>query len=219
MVFDGYMNFAFYTSGRCTLLKNLIDRKNTDFISDLKFVFSESVHIKSIGNKLNDLGIDIVSCEYPTIGTKEEKGLAFSEQLLKCLIKYDIDYLFCNGTHILYGDILKKYKNKIITLHGAILPSYRGTMQLDKMIANNEFLLGTSAIFIDEGVDTGPIIMEAVIPIQAFYDNGYDIVLNTQIDMAFKIHKLLKHDKIKIFNNKVFIIGADYYEYGIYPKV
>ena len=43
---------------------------------------------------------------------------------------------------------------------------------LDKMLENGEFLLGTTAMFIDEGVDTGPIIIEADTPSEALYSMG-----------------------------------------------
>ncbi len=61
-----------------------------------------------------------------------------------------------------------RYKNRIINFHGALLPNWGGKRMLDKMIAANVFLLGSTAMFIDEGCGTGPIIMEAVVPLKAF---------------------------------------------------
>lgn len=90
---------------------------------------------------------------------------------------------------------------------------------LDKMIKKGEFLLGVTAKFIDEGTDTGPIIMEAVMPSRGVLENGYDAVLDLQIEMIHTVYRLLRDNKIKIDGKTVEIEGADYNCHGMFPKI
>lgn len=182
------------------------------FVKDTVLMITEDEQSEEMQDLLNKANIKYVYLPF-------QSTFEFSESFLLLLKEYKIDYVFCNGRHILKGNILKYYKNKIVNFHGALLPRYKGRMQLDEMLNEKEFLLGTSAIFIDEGVDTGPVIMEAVIPAEAFYKRGYDIVLDTQMELMDQVYILLAENRIKIENGRVIIEGARYEKFGIFPEI
>jgi len=133
--------------------------------------------------------------------------------------KNEVDYCFSFGNHILKGDILKEYKNKIINFHPSLLPSYPGRNAIDRAIEDNAPILGNTAHFIDEGIDTGPIILQSVISSEAFYKNGYDFILDLQIEMLFQLDKLLEKNCIEIKENKVKIKNANINASFIIPKI
>ena len=83
------------------------------------------------------------------------------------------------------GKLLEAYRNKIINFHPSLLPSYPGLNAIDKAIEGNSLLLGNTAHFIDEKVDTGPIIMQSILPISLF--NHYEDVLSLQIPCYFRL--------------------------------
>jgi phosphoribosylglycinamide formyltransferase-1 len=212
------MNYCFYVSGRATRLYKIIKCANENFIKKIKFVYSDSKdneYLKEILEKKNILYNlkDFYELEKP------DRNLKNSDNLLSLMKKNKIDYCFSFGGHILKGEILKEYKNKIINFHPSILPNYPGRNAIDKAISDNASILGNTAHFIDEGIDTGPIILQSVISSEAFYKYGYDFILDLQIDMLFILDKLLESKRIKVKGNKVRIINADITKSFIIPDI
>ncbi len=215
------MRISVYISGKSKRLVKYISKSKSD--NHICFVFSDSPIEPNLKELLDEYSIDCFSVDYRQLGnTTEEKRENFSECLLKELISRNIDYCISFGEHILVGEILQKYKNKIINFHPALLPMYKGAKAIDQAVADDSVLLvGNTAHFVDEGIDTGIIIMQSVIPLKAYFDNenDYDVILDLQIEMMEKIVKLIISDRIRIINDRVVIEGADYSTSHIYPNV
>lgn len=212
--------YAFYISGKSSrLLKYLNSTNNT---SHIHLVFSDCPIDKKLASVLSEKNIFSTSINYSDLDhSTTEKRHFLSEYLMRHLIDHNIDYCFSFGEHILVGDLLTKYKNKIINFHPSILPMYPGLNAIDQAIkANSTILVGNTAHFIDSSIDGGPIIMQSVIPLQAFFNNNnnYDIILDIQIEMLKKIITLLDSNRIQIINNKVIISGANYNIHHLYPE-
>ena len=62
--------------------------------------------------------------------------------------------------YIFNKELLDTPKHGSINLHGGRLPKYRGGSPLNWQIINNEKYIGISIIQMDEGIDTGPILLE-----------------------------------------------------------
>ena len=212
------IKLAFYVSSKATRLNKILDDKNFDLLNAVKVIFSDDDKNIYLKEKLNELNIEYVLLNYKDIvAERSKKNLVLSNTLLNTLTRYNIDYCFSFGAHILKGELLKEYENRIINFHPSILPAYPGIMSIDQAVEGNANLLGNTAHFIDSGVDTGPIIMQSVIHSTAFRENGYDAVLDIQIDMLYKIYDLLRKGKIKVVDNRVRIEGANYNTYSIFP--
>lgn len=142
-----------------------------------------------------------------------------SDFILEKLVEHGIDYCISFGSHILSGDLLKQYENKLINFHPAILPMFPGVKSIDQAVDHgNVLLVGNTAHFIDSGMDTGPIIMQSVIPLKAFRDTkDYDIVLDLQIEMLNKLLKVLEGNRLHFVNGYPVIEGADYNRNMIFP--
>jgi len=214
------MNFAFYISGKATRFNKLINDNNEKLLKLVKFVFSDSEENLYLIEKLNQLNIKYILLDYKKMEyEKSQKNFELSNCLLSYLRKFKVDYCFSFGGHILKGEILSEYKNRIINFHPSILPAYPGLRAIDQAIAEKANILGNTAHFIDEGIDTGPIIMQSIISVVAFQERGYDAVLDMQIEMLYKIVNLLIEDRIYVVNNSVKIEGANYNFHYILPYV
>ncbi len=58
---------------------------------------------------------------------------------------------------------VKKYENKVMNIHPSLLPAYAGGMDLnvhEEVLKRGCKITGTTLMFIDEGADTGPIILQ-----------------------------------------------------------
>lgn len=216
------MNIAFYISGKSGRLSKYLAQISEDDIKDIKLIFSDSILDNSLKTILNNYNISTVEIDYGNISgnTNKEKNLSLSNQMLSAFHNYSIDYCISFGSHILSGELLEDYTNRIINFHPAILPMFPGMNAIDKAKEfGNTLLIGNTAHFVDKGVDTGPIIMQSVTTMQAFLvDGDYDIVLDQQIPMLNKILKALKNKDIEVIGNRVIIKNADYLINHFYPE-
>ena len=219
------MNFAFYISGNSTRLKQFLNKSKAELIKDIKLVVSDGKMTEQQKLCLIQHEIPYKVVDYSFIAGKDrkEKNRILSDKILKSLKENGIDYCFSFGSHILSGDLLLEYKWKLINFHPSILPMYPGQNAIDQAIAHgNTFLVGNTAHFINEGIDTGNIIMQSVIPLYAFYENdkNYDIVLNIQVEMLQQLIQVIQERRLVIDKNgNVNILKADYNMYNIYPKI
>ena len=64
------------------------------------------------------------------------------------------------GNQIYREPIINLASNGCINLHTALLPKYRGLMPSFWVLRNGEYYTGVSVFFVDEGIDSGPIIVQ-----------------------------------------------------------
>lgn len=214
--------YAFYISHRSGRLYKFINQASTEVLSQIKLVVSDYDIVDELKNLLLDKQIPFVIINYPELAgdTNIIKNSELSDKMLELFEEYNIDYMFSFGSHILSGELLKKYENRLINFHPSILPMFPGKNSIDQAVNHgNTFLIGNTAHLMDEGMDTGKIIMQSVIPIQAFLEgNDYDVVLDIQIDMLNKLIYVLNEDRL-IVDGKAIIKGANYNKGVIFPEI
>ena len=76
-----------------------------------------------------------------------------------------------------YGNILPHYvieypKFGCINAHGSLLPKYRGAAPIERAIIDGESVTGITAMFMDDGLDTGDMILKLECPIESTDDAG-----------------------------------------------
>jgi methionyl-tRNA formyltransferase len=69
------------------------------------------------------------------------------------------------GNEIFKKPLLESAKYGVINLHSALLPKYRGLMPSFWVMRHNEEKTGVSVFFVDEGIDSGPIIIQKEVPL------------------------------------------------------
>jgi methionyl-tRNA formyltransferase len=111
------------------------------------------------------------SHEIPIFVGKPDKKLA-----KEFLNDFEIDIILSvNYIFLLTKEIFNYPKNGSINLHGSLLPKYRGRTPHVWAIINGESITGVTAHFIDDGCDTGDIILQCKVPILDT-DTGQDIL-------------------------------------------
>lgn len=94
--------------------------------------------------------------------------------------KNNIDYTFLTFNKLLKGNILKKYKNKIINFHPSLLPSYKGFGAIEKSFNDSTQFMGITSHFIDDTIDGGTIICQGIY-------HKTNLKKETQINEFFRI--------------------------------
>ena len=133
---------------------------------------------------------------------------AFDLELIKVLKSNKVELVVLAGfMRILTPAFLKAFPQRIINIHPALLPSFPGTHGQKMAFEYGVKFSGCTVHFVDEGVDSGPIIIQSVVPV---YDD------DTEESLAVRILKeehriypqaiqLIAEHRIKIAGRKVYI--------------
>ena len=85
----------------------------------------------------------------------------FEHEVINALKAERIDLIVLAGfMRILSPDFVKRYKNKIINIHPALLPSFKGAHAIRDAFDYGVKLTGVTVHFVDEKMDHGPIILQ-----------------------------------------------------------
>lgn len=199
------MKIGIYVSNNATTLKKILNFLNKNFPEYLK-----CIEYIFIDNEINEELRELVLKYNINFLEKNVQKDEVSSIMFNLSEKYTVDYLFIFGKRILKGELLEKYKNKIINFHPAILPSFKGIKAIDQALQTDVILLGNTAHFIDENVDEGIMIMQSLI--SRIKAENYFSVLDLQVFMAIQILEWICQERIEILENKVVNIKNGSYE-------
>ena len=95
------------------------------------------------------------------------EGSINSEESLSTLRSLDVDlFISITGNQIFKKPLLEIPRLGTLNLHTALLPKYRGLMPSFWVLKNKEKQTGVSVFFVDEGIDSGPILVQKTINIE-----------------------------------------------------
>lgn len=95
----------------------------------------------------------------------------FEEAFYSLLTGYQIDLIVLAGFLLILPEkIVKRYKNRIINVHPSLIPSFcgkgfYGLKVHEAALARGVKVTGATVHFVDEGTDTGPIILQKAVPV------------------------------------------------------
>jgi len=128
-----------------------------------------------ISNKSNAKGLTIakkMGVQTAVIDSSKYKGkrLQFDKEIITTLRKYNVtptNGLVCLAgfMRIISPHFIKEYKNKILNIHPALLPAFPGLDAQKQAMEFGAKYSGCTVHFVDEGVDTGPIIIQEIVKI------------------------------------------------------
>ena len=134
----------------------------------------------------------------------------YDQKIIHVLSKYDItakNSLICLAgfMRILSPEFIKKFKNQILNIHPSILPAFPGLDAQRQAIEAGASHSGCTVHFVDEGVDTGPIIVQETVKIK---NNDTEETLSKRIltkehKAYVKAVKLIAEKKINVTGRKV----------------
>ena len=127
-----------------------------------------------ISNKPDAAGLKIASDKYelPTkvISADGLKGWDYDQKIIAALLQYGVkpqsDLVCLAGfMRIISAEFVRQYKMKIINIHPALLPSFPGLRAQKQALDYGVRVTGCTVHFVDEGVDSGPVILQKAVPI------------------------------------------------------
>lgn len=127
------------------------------------------------------------------------------ESNIEMLSQYTADlYVSMSFNQILKSDILKIAPKGFINCHAGALPFYRGRNPLNWVLINGESEFGITVHYVDEGIDTGDIILQKKYDIS--HNDNYGTLLKQAItscaDVLFEALCQLQHNTVKAFKQQ-----------------
>ena len=203
------LNLAILISGRGSNMENI-----------LKSIKKNKIPVNPvvvISNKPDAKGLEIAK----KLGVKteiiESNGLKggnweYDSKLVSVLEKYKVtphNGLICLAgfMRIMSPEFIRYYKGRVLNIHPAILPSFPGLHSQKQAIEYGVKYAGCTVHFVDEGVDTGPIILQSLVKVK---DDDTEETLSKRIlKQEHKIYpkavKLFAKGKIKVIGRKTIL--------------
>lgn len=170
------INIAVFISGRgsnfLALLKNI--EKGVLKNCQIAVVFSNNPNAKGL-EYAAEAGIKTI-----VIPSKNRSDRAeYDKEIINALSEYNIDLICLAGyMRIVTHELVDAYKNRIINIHPALLPSFPGLHAQKQAIDYGVKVSGCTVHFVDGGMDTGPVILQKIVPV---YDNDTEDTLSERI--------------------------------------
>jgi phosphoribosylglycinamide formyltransferase 1 len=101
---------------------------------------------------------------------------------VRALQQEQVDWIVLAGfMRILKGDLLRAFPQRVVNIHPALLPSFPGLEAWKQALDYGVKITGCTVHFVDQGVDTGPIIAQETVPV---LDNDTPETLHERIQKA-----------------------------------
>ncbi len=145
------------------------------------------------------------------IDTKGKEREQFDKEVAKELDNNKVDLILLIGyMRILSSWFVNKYKNKIMNIHPSLLPAFAGGMDKDvhqEILNHGCKITGCTLHFVDESVDSGPIIMQKAVEIDEneTTDSLKEKVQKAEQEIILKAIELYDKGKIKVEGKRVVI--------------
>ena len=209
------MKIAVLVSGGGTNLQAIIDAIENKTITNTEIclVYSNNPNAYAL-ERAKNAGIKSV-CKSPKEFENRED---FNKALLQILKDAAPDLVVLAGCLVVIPDIVvKEFEGRIINIHPSLIPSFCGTGYYglkvhEKVLERGVRVSGTTVHFVDEGTDTGPIILQK--PVMIRQDDTPEVLQKRIMEQAeWKILPmaidLIANNKVQIRGNKVFIEGYE----------
>lgn len=189
------INIGVLISGSGTNLQTLIDNTKSGYIKgEIKLVISNRKDAYGL-KRAEKAGIETLYINPKDFNSSEE----YNRQKIKELNKRNIELVVLAGyLKVLSKDFVEEYKGRIINIHPSLIPSfcgkgYYGERVHKEVLEYGVKVTGATVHFVDEGTDTGPIILQEVVEVRE------DDTVATLKERVLKVEHKLLSEAVKLY--------------------
>ena len=182
-------------SGGGTNLQAIIDNiQNKNINGEIKLIISNKEEAYGL-RRGEKAGIETLYIDRKTFSTEEEYNL----ELIKRFKERNIEFIILAGyLRVLSKRFIKEFKDRIINIHPSLIPSfcgkgYYGEKVHQCVLDSGVKITGATVHFVDEGTDTGPIILQDIVKVE----NNEN--LETLKEKVLKLEHRLLVEAIKLY--------------------
>lgn len=163
------LKFGVLVSGGGTNLQAILDSLEAGKITNasLEVVISNNPNAYAL-ERARKHGIPAQAISPKDFSSRE----AFNDALLAALEEYHLDLIVLAGFLVVIPEkMVKRYPNRIINVHPSLIPAFCGTGYYglkvhEAALTRGVKLTGATVHFVDEGTDTGPILMQKAVEVK-----------------------------------------------------
>lgn len=201
---------AVLASGRGSNLQALIDAQRAGRLgAEIGVVVSDVPDAPAL-ERARAAGIEAVHIE-PAGAGRGRTGPEFDRRLLELLRSRGVDLVALAGFMRLLGpDVVAAYRWRILNVHPSLLPAFPGLHPVRRALEQGVRHTGCTIHLVDEGMDTGPIVLQQVVPV---VDGDDEASLTARIQAAeHRLYpwavRLLAEDRLQVVDGRVQIRGG-----------
>ncbi|MCD6583630.1 MAG: phosphoribosylglycinamide formyltransferase [Candidatus Omnitrophica bacterium] len=158
------MNIAILASGRGSNFQAIVravkERKIREAKVKLLITDKEDAYVRIRAKRL---GVKDIFVDPKKFKTRQD----FDREIVKILNKERIELVVLAGfMRILTPYFVRKFKNRVLNIHPALLPAFKGTDVIQRAYNYGVKVTGVTIHFVDEKVDHGPIVMQKALEIK-----------------------------------------------------
>jgi phosphoribosylglycinamide formyltransferase-1 len=169
------LNLGILASGRGSNLQAIIDAIETSQLqAQVSVVISDRTDALALERaEKHGVATEVILREdYPD-------KQSFEEALYKCLVAHKVELVVLAGyMRLVSGWFLDRFKWRVINIHPSLLPSFPGLNAQRQALEYGVRVSGCTVHFVDEGMDSGPIILQRTVPV---FDDDTEETLSTRI--------------------------------------
>ena len=203
------LKVAVLVSGGGTNLQAILDAIDNGTITNAKVevVISNNKNAYALERAKNH-GIEALCISPKDYGTRDAFNKAFLEKLDDC----QPDLIVLAGCLVVIPkQMIEKYRNRIINIHPSLIPSFCGTGYYglkvhEGVLSRGVKVTGATVHFVDEGTDTGPIILQKAVEVEQ--DDTPEILQRRVMEKAEwiimpKAIDLIANGKVSVVDGRV----------------
>ncbi len=199
------IRLAVLVSGNGTNLQAFIDAIQLgELNAQIAVVLSDNPDAYAL-ERANGGGIPVQSICRKDFLSKE----AYELEMVEIIQRKAVDLILLAGfMRILSPTFLRNFPQKVLNIHPSLLPAFKGLDAQGQALNYGVKLSGCTVHFVDEGMDTGPIIQQAVVPVLPG-DTREELALRIQKEehrIFLEAVKLYQAGKLKIEGRRVKIM-------------
>lgn len=156
------MTIAVFASGSGTNFEHLVEAcRKENWPLPIAVLISDRSDAQALA-RAKRLGIPSHTFSPGTFANKA----AYEQKVLEVLRQYGVTWIVLAGYMRLIGStLLEAYRGRIVNIHPSLLPAFRGKDAVGQALANGVKITGVTVHFVDEGMDTGPIIAQRAVEV------------------------------------------------------
>ncbi|SDY67948.1 phosphoribosylglycinamide formyltransferase [Lachnobacterium bovis] len=205
------LKLAVCVSGGGSNLQAIIDAIDSKAITnaEISVVISNNANAYAL-ERAKKHEIESVCISPKSYDSREEFNRVFIDKI----DSYDVDLVVLAGFLVVVPEeMIKKYTNRIINIHPSLIPSfcgkgYYGLKVHEGVLSRGVKITGATVHFVDEGTDTGPIILQKAV--EVLEDDTPEVLQRRVMEQAeWKIMpqaiNLIANNKVSVIDKKVYI--------------
>ena len=157
------MNVAVLVSGSGTNLQAILDAERAGALgrAHVVVVVSNVAGVRAL-ERATAAGVATEVLPHRQYPSRE----AFDEALVATLRRHGVELVALAGfMRLLTPAFLGAFAGRVVNIHPALLPAFPGVHAQKQALAYGARITGCTVHFVDEGCDTGPILMQAAVPV------------------------------------------------------